>query len=101
MIVEQYQLGVFARRVGVEVGTLLPLAPSRKQVAKAGYAHLTGGAKREAHWIGRAEQRLAQDFPESYQRFLAAWPRVAALTAGKRHDLATSSCPSSAIPLGF
>ncbi|MEA3212436.1 MAG: hypothetical protein QOE70_5493 [Chthoniobacter sp.] len=77
MIVEQYQLGVFSRRVGVEVGTLLPLAPTRKQVAKAGYAHLTGGAKREDKWIAKAEARLAVDFPEAYARFLAAWPRLA------------------------
>ena len=77
MIVEQYQLGVFSRRVGVEVGTLLPLAPTRKQVAKAGYAHLTGGAKREDKWIAKAEARLAADFPEAYERFLAAWPRLA------------------------
>jgi hypothetical protein len=77
MIVEQYQLGVFARRVGIEVGTLLPLAPSRKQVAKAGYAHLTGGAKREEKWIAKAEARLAADFPAAYARFIAAWPQLA------------------------
>jgi hypothetical protein len=77
MVVEQYQLGVFARRVGVEVGTLLPLAPSRKQVAKAGYAHLTGGAKREDKWIAKAEAGLAADFPEAYERFSAAWPQLA------------------------
>jgi len=77
MIVEQYQLGVFSRRVGVEVGTLLPLAPTRKQVAKAGYAHLTGGAKREDKWVTKAEARLAADFPQAYERFLAAWPSLA------------------------
>jgi hypothetical protein len=77
MVVEQYQLGVFSRRVGVEVGTLLPLAPNRKQVAKAGYAHLTGAAKREQKWIARAEARLAADFPEAYARFLAGWPWLA------------------------
>ena len=77
MIVEQYQLGVFARRVGVEVGTLLPLAPSRKQVAKAGYAHLTGAAKRDDKWIAKSEARLAAEFPAAYERFLAAWPALA------------------------
>ncbi|MEO6753046.1 MAG: hypothetical protein ABIP85_14800 [Chthoniobacteraceae bacterium] len=76
MIIEQYQLGVFARRVGVEVGILLPLAPTRKQVSKVGYAHLTGGAKREDKWIAKAEARLAADFPEAYERFLAEWPRL-------------------------
>lgn len=81
MIVEQYQLGVFARRVGVEVATLLPLAPTRKQVAKAGYAHLTGGAKREEKWIGKAEARLAAEFPEAYEQFLAAWPALASSAA--------------------
>lgn len=77
MIVEQYQLGVFSRRVGVEVGTLLPLAPNRQQVAKAGYAHLTGAAKREEKWVTKAEARLAADFPEAYARFLAEWPWLA------------------------
>ena len=77
MLIEQYQLGVFARRVGVEVGTLLPLAPTRKQVAKAGYAHLTGSAKRDAKWIAKVEARLAADFPEAYEQFLAAWPSLA------------------------
>lgn len=76
MIIEQYQLGVFSRRVGVEVGTLLPLAPSRKQVAKAGYAHLTGAAKREDKWITKAEARLARDFPAAYEQFIAAWPQI-------------------------
>ncbi len=87
MIVEQYQLGVFARRVGVEVGTLLPLAPTRKQAAKAGYAHLTGGAKREEKWITKAEVRLATDFPAAYERFLAAWPQIASFD---RENSATS-----------
>lgn len=82
MIVEQYQLGVFSRRVGVEVGTLLPLAPTRKQVAKAGYAHLTGGAKREDKWIAKAEARLAADFPAAYERLLAAWPQLASSANG-------------------
>ncbi len=91
MIVEQYQLGVFSRRVGVEVGTLLPLAPTRKQVAKAGYAHLTGGAKREDKWIAKAEARLAADFPEAYERFLVAWP----LLAHSEDIVPTSSCVSS------
>ncbi len=90
MIVEQYQLGVFSRRVGVEVGTLLPLAPNRKRVAKAGYAHLTGGAKRESAWIERAEQRLARDFPEGHARFVSTWPQVVSLV-GERHGAATSS----------
>ena len=82
MIVEQYQLGVFSRRVGVEIGTLLPLAPTRKQVAKAGYAHLTGGAKREDKWIAKAEARMAADFPEAYERFVAAWPQIASSANG-------------------
>lgn len=92
MIVEQYQLGVFSRRVGVEVGTLLPLAPSRKQVAKAGYAHLTGDAKREDKWVAKSEARLAADFPEAYERFVAAWPSL-----GYSEGCATRpSCGSSA-----
>ena len=88
MIIEQYQLGVFARRVGVEVGTLLPLAPSRKQVAKAGYAHLTGSAKRNPIYVAKAEARLAADFPEAYERFLAGWSalRCEATPADYGHD---------------
>ncbi len=92
MIIEQYQLGVFSRRVGVEVGTLLPIAPTRKQVAKAGYAHLTGGAKREDKWIAKAEARLAADFPEAYARFLAAWP----LLPRSEGNVQERSCDSSA-----
>ena len=79
MIIEQYQLGVFARRVAVEVGTLLPVCPSRKQVGKAGYAHLSGAAKRDPAWVERAEQRLAADFPEAHARFVSAWPQLAAM----------------------
>ncbi len=98
MLVEQYQLGVFAQRVGVEVGTLLPLHPTRKQIAKAGYAHLTGGAKRDPELIARAEQRLAHDFPEAYARFLAMWPQVEALTPRGGCEYASSH--SSAEPTG-
>jgi hypothetical protein len=98
MLVEQYQLGVFARRVGVEVGTLLPLAPTRKQVSKAGYAHLTGGAKREDKWIAKAEARLAADFPEAHERFLAGWPRLAVDSApgGSARD-----CSAAVIAAAF
>jgi hypothetical protein len=91
MVVEQYQLGVFAQRVGVEVGTLLPLHPTRKQIAKASYAHLTGGAKRDPALIERAEQRLARDFPEAYERFLAGWARVASLTTGDGSEPASTN----------
>ena len=93
MIVEQYQLGVFSRRVGVEVGTLLPLAPTRKQVAKAGYAHLTGAAKRDDKWIAKAEARLATDFPAAYERFVAVWP----LLASSALPHASSSDDSAAV----
>ena len=98
MIIEQYQLGVFARRVGVEVGTLLPLAPTRKQVAKAGYAHLTGGAKREDQWIAKAEARLAKDFPEAHERFRAGWPRLAVDSAP---EAAARDCSAAVIAAAF
>ena len=98
MIVEQYQLGVFSRRVGVEVGTLLPLAPTRKQVAKAGYAHLTGAAKREDKWIAKAEARLAADFPDAYARFLAVWPALAH-DATQSHG--SSDCSATVIAAAF
>ena len=96
MIVEQYQLGVFSRRVGVEVGTLLPLAPTRKQVAKAGYAHLTGAAKREDTWIAKAEARLAADFPDAYARFLSAGPLIAS-TAESVGETASSDSAAALI----
>jgi hypothetical protein len=78
MCVEQYHLGVFAQRVGVEVATLLPARPSEAQLEAAGYAHLVGGAKRAETWLARAEARLSRDFPEAYERFLAGWPAIAA-----------------------
>jgi len=94
MIIEQYQLGAFSRRVGVEVGTLLPLGPTRKQTARAGYAHLTGDAKRKPEWIERAERRLAMEFPEAYMRFVAAWPVVAG-TAPSNPNLSTGAVVAS------
>ena len=91
MVIEQYQLGVFSQRVGVEVGTLLPLDPPRAQVARAGYAHLTGNAKRQKKWVARAEERLARDFPEAFERFNAAWPWLASLPcAGPRESESSS-----------
>ena len=83
MLVEQYQLGVFARRVGVEIGTLLPLHPTRKQITKAGYSHLTGGAKREPQWVERVEARMVRDFPEAHARFCAGWPAIASSTGAQ------------------
>ncbi len=77
MLVEQYHLGVFAARAGVEVGTLLPTMPTKRQMTLAGYAHLTGSAKHSTTWIARAEARLARDFPEAYARFCEAWPHLA------------------------
>jgi hypothetical protein len=93
MIVEQYQLGVFARRVGVEVGTLLPVCPTQKQVGKAGYAHLSGGAKRDPAWAERVERRLARDFPEAHARFLAAWPQLVDSQSDGNGECATTMEP--------
>jgi hypothetical protein len=93
MIVEQYQLGVFSRRVGVEVGTLLPVCPTRKQVGKAGYAHLSGSAKREPAWIERAERRLAHDFPEAYARFVAMWTQLVDAQGDGSGECATTTEP--------
>lgn len=73
MFVEQYFFGAFARARGVAVGTLLPLAPTREEVTRAGYAHLMGGAKRDPFYLARAEARLARDFPEAHARFVAGW----------------------------
>jgi hypothetical protein len=98
MVIEQYQLGVFARRVSVEVGTLLPLAASRKQVTEAGYAHLTGSAKRNPIYVAKAEARLAAQFPEAYERFLAGWSVLArdAAPAGTPQD-----CSAAAMTAAF
>jgi hypothetical protein len=101
MIVEQYQLGIFSRRVGVEVGTLLPLAPTRKQVTKAGYAHLTGGAKREPAGVAKSEARLAAEFPEAYERFLACWPLLAASVTDTHAGSDVSGSSSLIAPLSF
>ena len=93
MLVEQYQLGVFSERVGVEVGTLLPLHPTREQVAEVGYAHLSGGSKRDPKWTAKAEARLAQEFPEHYARFVEEWPTVARLLVRGPVELQSSWNP--------
>ena len=98
MAVEQYQLGVFAERTGVPVGTLLPLRPTHNEIADAGYAHLQGGSKRDPHWVARAEVWLAREFPAHYERFLEMWPSLAALTAPGGHEFHSSS--SGSAPLG-
>jgi len=76
MIIEQYHLGVFAARTGVPVTTLLPARPPRSQVTRAGYAHLTGSAKRSPIYVARAEARLLRDFPEAHGRFLTGWQHL-------------------------
>ena len=76
MMIEQYHLGVFAARTGVPVSTLLPSRPPQSQVTRAGYAHLTGGAKRSPLYVARAEARLQRDFPEAHERFLAGWQQL-------------------------
>jgi|GEM_PF-2875494 len=98
MAVEQYQLGVFAERTGVPVGTLLPLHPTHDEVTAVGYAHLQGGAKRDTHWVARAEALLAREFPAHHARFLDRWPSLAALTARVGHEF--SSSYSGSAPLG-
>lgn len=91
MAVEQYQLGVFAERTGASVGTLLPLHPTSEEIAKAGYVHLQGGSKRDSFWVSRAEELLAREFPQAYERFVDFWPEVAALTAPHRHEFSVYS----------
>lgn len=75
MLIEQYQLGRFAQRVGVPVQCLLPgdLPSAQLHAHRAGYAHLTGNAKSAPEIVARAEKRLARDFPGAYARFLSAW----------------------------
>ncbi len=97
MVIEQYQLGVFSQRVGVEVGTLLPMHPTRPQVARAGYVHLSGNAKRQEKWVARAEQRLAREFPAAYERFNAAWPWLASLPCAGPRDNGSSGSGIAAI----
>lgn len=76
MLVEQYHLGAFAARRRAAVRTLLPEAPTRRQMILAGYAHLIGSHKRHPFYVGKVEARLARDFPEAYACFLAGWPTV-------------------------
>jgi hypothetical protein len=97
MVIEQYQLGVFSRRVGVEVGTLLSMHPTHTQVSRAGYAHLSGNAKRQQKWVMRAEERLSRDFPEAYERFNAAWPWLASLPCAGPREQGSSSAEVTAI----
>jgi hypothetical protein len=85
MMIEQYHLGVFAARTGVQVTTLLPTRPPRTQVMRAGYAHLTGGAKRSPIYVAKAEARLLRDFPEAHERFAAGWQQL--LTDGHPHHV--------------
>ncbi len=59
------------------VATLLPERPTRGQLMRAGYAHLTGSAKRSRIYVAKAEERLASSFPEAYERFLAGWSVLA------------------------
>lgn len=84
MFAEQYHAGAFAERNGIEVATLLPLRPTREEVAAAGYIHMTGGNKRAARWIARAEARMARDFPAAWERFQAGWAEVD--TAAEGHE---------------
>jgi hypothetical protein len=76
MMIEQYHLGVFSARTGVPITTLLPALPLRAEVMRAGYAHLTGSAKRSPDYIARAEARLRRDFPGAHKRFAAGWQQL-------------------------
>jgi hypothetical protein len=76
MLVEQYQLGMFSQRTGIEVDTLLPATPTKADVSRAGYAHSIGPWKHTKQWTEKAEWRMENDFPEQYARFLHAWPAV-------------------------
>ena len=96
MMIEQYHLAVFAARTGVPVITLLPERPTRGQLTRAGYAHLTGSAKRSRIYVAKAEARLAKSFPEAYERFLAGWSVLAreATPTDSGHDC--SAAPMTA-----
>lgn len=76
MAVEQYHLADYARRNGVRVETILPLHHTGVDRRRAGYAHLTGDAKRDPVLVGSCERRLARDFPAEYRVFLAGWRRI-------------------------
>lgn len=73
MVVEQYHLGVFARRKGVRVETLLPIHPTREEWHAAGYTHLHGAAKRDRYYLERTEERLKKQFPSHYSSFELGW----------------------------
>ena len=76
MAVEQYHLADFARRNGVRVETVLPLHHAGTHRRRAGYAHLTGDAKRDPVLVGSCERRLAREYPAEYRAFLAGWRQV-------------------------
>jgi hypothetical protein len=76
MILEQAFIGVFANRCGVEIQTILPHPFTNKDVDKAGYAHLIGGAKHDPFWLDRVEKRLERDFPFQLAKFKAGCKRI-------------------------
>ena len=76
MMIEQYHLGVFAARTGAPITTLLPARSARGDIMRAGYAHLTGSAKRSPIYVAKAETRLRRDFPEAHRRFVAGWQQL-------------------------
>jgi len=100
MLIEQYQLGVFAHRSGVPVTPLLPLSPKRAEITEAGYAHLAGANKRNPFYLARVEARLARDFPAAHARFIEGWTRLMQGDQCGSSDPATptSSCPSTSTP---
>lgn len=76
MVVEQYFLGVYARRHRIRVEELLPLGWTDHDCREVGYTHLIGKTKRSVHWAGLVERKLAAKFPEAYQRFLKGWEKL-------------------------
>jgi hypothetical protein len=73
MVVEQYFLGAFCKRVKIRPEELIPLYHTEADLEAAGYTHLIGRTKREPKWVEATEKRLARDYPDAYKAFLDGW----------------------------
>lgn len=75
MVLEQYGLGVFARRERVRVEEHIPIP---KQCVSSDhkasrYSHLVGPSKADQREVSRVENRLREQFPAAYNDFVRGW----------------------------
>lgn len=67
---EQYVLCACAAYHGIPIEYLFPSCGALDQADEAGYTHLIAAAKSNPGIARRLEQRIAREFPESYERCL-------------------------------